>query len=141
MAALELRTGWVKPQGGENEVPINERYFLGGEGTVRGFLRNSLGPLGPPDEEGERKPVGGRAVALVRGEIRFRVYKTLGAAVFVDSGQVFTDFDAMRFSDLAVAGGVGLRYNTRVGLLRLDMAAPLSEKGDVQWYFSVGQAF
>ena len=80
-------------------------------------------------------------MALARGEVRFAVYKTLGAAVFVDAGQVFTDFNAMRFSDLAVAGGVGLRYNTRVGLLRLDVATPLSEKGDFQWYFSVGQAF
>ncbi len=141
VAALELRTGWVKPQGGEHEVPINERYFLGGEGSVRGFLRNSLGPLGPSGEDEELKPVGGRAMALARGEVRFGVYKTLGAAVFVDAGQVFADFDAMRFSDLAVAGGVGLRYSTRVGLLRLDVATPLSEQGDFQWYFSVGQAF
>ncbi len=141
VAALELRTGWVKPQGGEGEVPINERYFLGGEGSVRGFLRNSLGPLGPPGEDGEQKPLGGRAMALARGEVRFAVYRTLGAAVFVDAGQVFADFDAIRVADLAVAGGVGLRYNTRVGLLRLDMATPLSEKGDFQWYFSVGQAF
>ena len=141
VAALELRTGWVKPQGGQDNVPPNERYFLGGEGSVRGFARDALGPLGPSGEDGKLKAIGGRAMALARGEIRFRVYKTLGAAVFVDSGQVFTDFDAMRFSDLAVAGGVGLRYNTRVGLLRLDAATPLSEKGDVQWYFSVGQAF
>ncbi len=141
VAALELRTGWVKPQGGENEVPINERYFLGGEGSVRGFLRNSLGPLGPPGENGEQKPLGGRAMAVARGEVRFAVYKTLGAAVFVDAGQVFADFDAIRVADLVVAGGAGLRYNTRVGLLRLDVATPLSEKGDFQWYFSVGQAF
>ena len=141
VAALELRTGWVKPQGGQDNVPPNERYFLGGEGSVRGFARDALGPLGPSGEDGKLKAIGGRAMALARGEIRFRVYKTLGAAVFVDSGQVFPDFNAMRFSDLAVAGGVGLRYNTRVGLLRLDAATPLSEKGDVQWYFSVGQAF
>ncbi len=141
VAALELRTGWIKPQGGENEVPINERYLLGGEGSVRGFLRNSLGPLGPPGEDGEQKPIGGRAMALARGEVRFAVYKTLGAAVFVDAGQVFADVDAMRFSDLAVGWGVGLRFNTRVGMLRLDVATPLSEKGDFQWYFSVGQAF
>ena len=80
-------------------------------------------------------------MALARGEVRFAVYKTLGAAVFVDAGQVFADFDAIRVADLAVAGGAGLRYNTRVGLLRLDVATPLSEKGDFQWYFSVGQAF
>lgn len=136
VAALELRTGWVKPEGGEDEVPINERYFIGGEGSVRGFERNSLGPVG---ENG--KPAGGRALALVRGEVRLAVYKKLGAAVFVDAGQVFTNFDAMRFPDLAVAGGVGLRFNTRVGVLRLDVATPLSEKGDFLWYFSVGQAF
>ncbi len=136
VAALELRTGWVKPQGGEGEVPINERYFLGGEGSVRGFLRNSLGPIG---ESG--KPAGGRALALARGEMRFPGYKKLRAAVFVDTGQVFPDFNAMRLSDLAVAWGVGLRYATRVGLLRLDVAKPISERGDAQFYFSVGQAF
>ena len=144
VAALELRTGWMKLQGGQDSVPRNERYFLGGEGSVRGFEKNSLGPLGPSDpddEEKERPHLGGRALALARGEARFSVYKKLGAAVFVDAGQVFPDFDAMRFSDLAVGGGVGLRYNTRVGLLRLDVAAPLSEKGKPKWYFSVGQAF
>ena len=141
VTALELRTGWIEPQGGKEKVPINERYLLGGEGSVRGFPRNSLGPLGPPDEDGEPKPLGGRAMALVRGEARLPVYKKLGAAAFVDAGQVFADFEAMRFSDLAVAAGIGLRYDTRVGLLRLDVASPLSEQGDLQCYFSVGQAF
>ena len=136
VAALELRTGWMKLLAGKPDVSLNERYLLGGEGSVRGFKRNSLGPVG---ENG--KPLGGRALALARGEARFAVYKTLGAAVFVDAGQVFADFDAIRLSDLAVAWGVGLRFNTRVGLLRLDVATPLSEKGDPLVYFSVGQAF
>ena len=136
VAALELRTGWIGLLADKDDVTINERYFLGGEGSVRGFDRNSLGPIG---ENG--KPAGGRALALARGEVRFGVYKKLGAAVFVDAGQVFADFDAMRFSDLAVAGGVGLRYDTRLGLLRLDVATPLSEKGKGLPYFSVGQAF
>lgn len=141
VAALELRTGWMKLQGSQENVPPNERYFLGGEGSVRGFERNSLGPLVPSEEDDELTAAGGRAMALVRGEARFSVYKKLGAAVFIDAGQVFADFAAMRLSDLAVGGGVGLRYNTRVGLLRLDVATPLSEEVDPTVYFSVGQAF
>ncbi|MCK4511564.1 BamA/TamA family outer membrane protein, partial [bacterium] len=144
VAALELRTGWMELLGSQDSVPRNERYFLGGEGSVRGFARDGLGPLGSPDpddEDAELPRIGGRAMALVRGEARFAVYKKLGAAVFVDAGQVFADPDAMRISDFAVGGGVGLRFNTRVGMLRLDVAAPLSEKGDPLVYFSVGQAF
>jgi outer membrane protein insertion porin family len=136
VVALGGRFGWVRPQGEGNEVPVNERYFAGGEGSVRGFERDSLGPLG---EDGE--PKGGRALALFRAELRLPLWKKLGLAGFVDAGQVFDDLGATKLSLLAVGAGGGLRYETRVGVFRFDVAAPASEGGRAQYYFSMGQAF
>jgi outer membrane protein insertion porin family len=133
--ALSARVGWIKPQG-DGRVPVNERYFAGGEGSVRGFPRNSLSPLG---EDGE--PSGGRALVELRAEVRFPVYKRLGAAAFVDAGQAFEDFGAITRTGLAVGAGGGLRFRTDFGVLRLDVATPISESGSPQYYFGVGQAF
>jgi len=133
--ALSARVGWIKPQG-KGGVPVNERYFAGGEGSVRGFPRNSLSPLG---EDGE--PSGGRALVELRAEVRFPVYRRLGAAAFVDAGQAFEDFGAITRAGLAVGAGGGLRFRTDFGVLRLDVATPVSESGSVQYYVGVGQAF
>lgn len=133
--ALSARVGWIKPQG-QGGAPITERYFAGGEGSVRGFARNSLSPVG---EDGE--PVGGRALVELRAEVRFPVYKRLGAAAFVDAGQAFEDFGAITRAGLAVGAGGGLRFRTDFGVLRLDVATPVSESGSLQYYIGVGQAF
>jgi outer membrane protein insertion porin family len=135
VVALSARVGWIKPQG-KGGVPVNERYFAGGEGSVRGFPRNSLSPV---DEEGE--PSGGRALVELRAEVRFPVYRRFGAAAFVDAGQAFEDFGAITRSGLAVGAGGGLRFRTDFGVLRLDVATPVSEGGSVQYYIGVGQAF
>jgi outer membrane protein insertion porin family len=133
--ALSARLGWIKPQG-EGGVPINERYFAGGEGSVRGYERNSLSPV---DQDGDA--LGGRALVELRAEVRFPVYKRLGAAAFVDAGQAFEDFRAITRAGLAVGAGGGLRFRTDFGVLRLDVATPVSESDSVQYYVGVGQAF
>ncbi|MFH1502095.1 MAG: outer membrane protein assembly factor BamA [Candidatus Eisenbacteria bacterium] len=136
VAALSLRTGWVKPQGDGGDVPVNERYFAGGDGSVRGFERNSLSPL---DAGGS--PKGGRALAEARLEVRFHVWRKLRAVVFADAGQTFDDLGALRASLLEVGVGGGLRVETPVGVLRLDLAVPVTEDGPVKYYFGIGQAF
>jgi outer membrane protein assembly factor BamA len=133
--ALTARVGWIKLQG-KGGAPITERYFAGGEGSVRGFERNALSPVG---EDGE--PLGGLALVELRAEVRFPIYKRLGAAAFVDAGQAYEDFRAIALDDLAVGAGGGLRFRTDFGVLRLDVATPVSEKGDPQYYFGIGQAF
>lgn len=136
VVALSLALGWMKPHGDGADIPVNERFFAGGDGSVRGFDRNSLSPT---DEAGN--PKGGRALAVARCELRFPVWRRLRATVFADAGQVFDDLGAIRPADLAVGVGAGLRYETRVGVLRLDVAAPASEGGTLKYYFGVGQAF
>lgn len=134
-AGLAVRLGWIRPQG-TGGVPLNEFYFAGGEGSIRGFGRNSLSPLGDDAE-----PMGGRALVEIQAEVRFPVYRRLGAAVFVDAGQAFEDFYAITRDGLAAAAGGGLRFRTDFGLLRLDFGTPISESGPPQLYFGVGQAF
>ena len=92
--------------------------------------------MGDDDE-----PKGGRALAVFRGEVRFPVYKNLRGAVFSDAAQVFDDLVSTDLSDLAVGAGLGLRFDTRLGVLRFDVAVPVSESGTAQFYFGVGQAF
>lgn len=136
VAALALRMGWVKPQGDGTDVPVNERYFAGGDGSVRGFDRNSLSP-----RDAQGNPKGGRALTVVRGEIRFPIWNALGGVVFADAGQAFDDLGAVRVSRLEVGAGGGLRVATPVGVLRFDVAAPVTAPGHGAFYFGVGQAF
>jgi outer membrane protein assembly complex protein YaeT len=136
VAALAVHMGWVRSQGEGASVPVNERYFAGGDGSVRGFGRNSLGPTGADGE-----PTGGRAILEIRAEWRHPVLGHLGGVVFADAGQAFVDLASVRPAELAVGAGLGLRYDTRIGVLRFDVAAPVSETGRTRYYLGVGQAF
>ena len=134
--AGSFRIGWIGPLGSDVDVPPSELYLAGGAGSVRGFERHSLGPRG---EGGD--VVGGRALVVGRGEVRFPVAGSLTGAVFGDAGQVYDGFDAIRLSELAAGAGLGLRYETAFGLFRLDVAWPVTESGPGAWYAGIGQAF
>lgn len=136
VVAVALRVGVMEPFGDASEVPVNERFLAGGEGSVRGFPRNSLGPL---DAGGE--PGGGQAVVLARAEFRFPVFGALRGALFVDAGRAYERAGAVRLKDAAMGAGLGLRFGTRLGVLRFDASVPVSEGGKPQFYFAVGQAF
>lgn len=120
------------------DVPASERIFAGGGGSVRGYEYRSLGPL----KGGQ--VVGG--LALVGGSIeaRIRISERFGLVPFVDAAAVSAD-TAMRFSDdFYVGAGIGLRYYTSLGPLRLDVAFPLSDReGQAGYgiYLGLGQAF
>ncbi len=134
VAALELRAGWIDPRGNDSDVPKLERYDAAG--LVRGFPDDALDPL---DANGD--VTRGMALVLMRGEVRFPVHKNLRGAAFVDAGRVFGNIGDVNLSRLGVGVGLGLRFETRIGVLRLDVATPASEKGDPQYYFGVGQIF
>ena len=136
VAALQLRAGWIEPYGDDSEVPVTERYLADRAGLVRGLPREALGPL---DDAGT--PTGGLALVLARCEVRFPVRRNLRGAAFADAGRVFGHIDDVRFSRLEVGAGLGLRFETRIGVLRFDVGMPLSREGDPQFYFGVGQAF
>ncbi|HEV8015690.1 MAG TPA: BamA/TamA family outer membrane protein [Stellaceae bacterium] len=120
------------------ELPPDQRFYGGGSATIRGFKYQSAGPLFP-----DRNPMGGTAIDAATVEYRQRFFESFGAAVFVDGGQVSTG--NMPFSGTVRIGtGVGLRYYTPVGPIRLDVALPVNRPpgGDqFDFYIGLGQAF
>lgn len=139
LLATRLEVGGIQPYNDSIEVPFNVRFFSGGAGSVRGFPLNRLGPLNT-----SREPIGGKSLFEGSTEVRFPLFGEFGAAVFVDFGNVFRSVFTYHLDDLRYAVGPGLRYNTPVGPLRLDVGFLLDRRpgedfGRVE--FSIGQAF
>ena len=120
-----------------DEIAPSRRYYGGGGGSVRGFGYQNLGPRDPNGD-----PIGGRSLNEAAVEARYR-FGNFGAAAFVDAGQVYASslpqFDNWRFGI-----GIGGRFYTNFGPLRLDVATPINRRqgeARVSVYVSIGQAF
>lgn len=120
------------------EIPPDQRFYAGGSGSVRGYRFQSIGPVFH-----NNKPIGGTNIAAATVELRQRFGETWGAAVFVDVGGVGTNGVPLA-GQLRVGAGMGARYYTSFGAIRLDVAAPLQRPkgGDIgELYIGLGQAF
>ena len=120
-------------------LPPDQRFYGGGSGTIRGFKYQSVGHRCFADGN----PVGGAAIGTGTVESRQRLLGDFGAAVFTDGGQVSPD--NLPFSGtVRIGAGVGLRYYTPIGPIRLDVALPLNRPpgGDkFEFYIGLGQSF
>ncbi len=139
--ASRVRLGTLEPYAGtqNSEVPIFKRFFAGGSTSVRGF---DLDELGPRDRFNE--PTGGLTLAEGSVELRFPIWKALGGVAFFDVGQVALDSFELRADDFFYSAGLGLRFKTPIGPLRLDVARLLNPPSGVDnygVYFSVGHSF
>jgi outer membrane protein insertion porin family len=136
--AFSVKAGAAYGFEGSNEVPLIERYFLGGRSTVRGYRNDALGPK---DVAGN--PTGGNIFALTNMEFRIPFWKGLGAVAFLDSGNVWRTADQIE-PDLKHTIGGGIRYATPVGPVRVDYGYKLSRESDEsvgELHFSFGHAF
>ena len=137
--AGRVRAGAGDGFGQSRDLPLFRRFFAGGIASTRGYDRHLVGPL---DAYGS--PVGGRSLLDVSLELRTPVYKQIGAVVFFDIGEVRRHAFSYTLDDLQYGTGVGVRYHTIVGPLRLDVGFPLEPPpGQPSWkvHFSIGQAF
>lgn len=119
-------------------VPADRRFYSGGGGSVRGYAYQGIGPK---DFTGQ--PIGGLSFFETSVEMRIAITDTIGIVPFVDAGTVSTKVFP-DFSDVKVGAGVGLRYLTPFGPLRIDAAVPLNrDPGDPHFgiYAGIGQAF
>jgi len=138
-SVLALR-GLVGEVPGTNtfSLPPDQRFYAGGSGTVRGYKYQSVGPQFP-----DRTPTGGTAISAGTVELRQRIIGNYGAVAFVDAGQVSSN--GIPFSNAWRVGvGVGFRYYTSIGPIRLDVAVPVNREpgGDAfELYLGIGQAF
>jgi translocation and assembly module TamA len=123
---------------GLDAVPADRRFYAGGGGSVRGYAYQGIGPKGPDGE-----PTGGLSYAEASAELRIGITETIGIVPFVDVGTVSTK-QTPDFSDVKAGAGVGLRYLTPFGPLRVDAAVPLNPGPDdpsFGFYAGIGQSF
>jgi len=122
------------------EIPADERFYAGGGGSIRGYAYQSVGPLDEDDD-----PIGGRSLLELSAELRFKLTDRIGMVTFLDGGSAFTSTVPDSSEDLQWAAGLGFRYFTPIGPLRLDVGFPLDRREDIddafQIYVSIGQAF
>jgi outer membrane protein assembly factor BamA len=128
------------------DLPASERFFAGGDTTMRGFALDSVGTARTTTQSGF--PRGGNGLVLLNAELRVPVWKDFGAAFFVDAGNVFERATNIDLGELRAAVGFGLRYRSPVGPLRFDVGFKVDRRvvaGELEkrraFHFSFGQAF
>ncbi len=136
---LAARIGFGSLVGADLEdIPANRRFFAGGGGSVRGYAFRSLSPTR------DGRPIGGRSLIEGSLEARIRITDTIGIVPFIDAGGAFRESYPDFGERLRFAAGLGLRYYTGIGPIRLDVAIPLQkERGQRGYgvYIGIGQAF
>ncbi len=160
IGAFSARGGIESSFGGKFNIPISERFFLGGASSLRGYSYESVAPL---DSFGN--PVGGDSMAIFNAEIRFPLPYNFGLVTFLDAGNAWllnknvsaaalangspitesgSGFTNTGANGLRYGAGLGLRYETPVGPLRLDYGFKLNRRpGESigELHFTLGQAF
>jgi outer membrane protein insertion porin family len=145
--ASRLQGGNIRPVADNpSNVPFGKKYFLGGATSIRGWGRYEVSPLV------SGQPVGGNSMMAFTEELRAMVYGNLGAVAFLDGGNVWARSWGIDLHDLRYAIGAGLRYQTPVGPIRLDLGYQLNPIDGLivngeemtrryRLHFSIGQAF
>ena len=122
-----------------DRIPADIRFYAGGGGTIRGYAYQSVGP------RQNNTPVGGRSLLCVSGEMRLRTTDTIGLVAFIDGGSAFDSVYPDFSETIRWGAGAGIRYFSKLGPIRLDVALPLNRRPGIddtfQVYVSLGQAF
>jgi outer membrane protein insertion porin family len=139
---ISARTGIVQSYPDTPDVPIFERYFTGGQDSIRGYDERSIGPLDPNTNDA----VGGDALLLGSVEYTVPIIEIIKGAVFFDTGNVWDKVRHYGTGGLKSGTGVGLRIKTPIGPIKLDYGIPLDkEPGQSgksgKFYFSVSRGF
>jgi translocation and assembly module TamA len=121
-----------------DDVPAPRRFYVGGGGSLRGFGYQEASP-----RDAAGNIIGGLSFVSASLEARIKVTDTIGVVPFVDAGAAFPG-RVPDLGDLRYGVGLGLRYYTGIGPVRVDFAVPLNRRpGDAQYgiYVSLGQSF
>ncbi len=135
--ASRVQGGFMKSIKSSEVTPIADRFYGGGNKSVRGWDRYDLGPKSSDD-----LPLGGNSLLEASLELRYPIWKKLSGVVFCDAGNVWEGTYDHNLNDLEYAIGTGLRFKTLLGPIRVDVAVPVSQPIDnIQFYLNIGEAF
>ncbi len=122
-----------------HEIPADERFYAGGGGSIRGYAFQSAGNYS------SSIPVGGKSLMELSVELRIRLTQKWGLTCFLDGGRAFSNDLFTSGEDILWATGLGVRYYTPIGPVRLDIAVPLKKREGIddsfQVYINLGQSF
>lgn len=121
------------------QLPADQRIYAGGGGSIRPYGYQLAGPLAPNND-----PIGGKSSLVLNLEARVKITDTIGLVPFVDAGSDYPSSVPQLGQRLFYGVGLGLRYYTAFGPLRLDLATPLYKRrtdSPIQVYISLGEAF
>jgi translocation and assembly module TamA len=136
--AGKVSAGFLLGADNLENIPATRRFFAGGGGSVRGYGYQEISPY-----NADNRATGGASYMTASFETRVRVTEKIGVVPFIDVGAVSADV-APDFSDIRTGVGVGIRYATPFGPLRLDFAVPLNKYeggADFGIYAGIGQSF
>ena len=131
--------GTSRAYGDTKQVPITQRFYLGGANSMRGYKENELGPRG---ENGA--VIGGDFIFYNNFELNYFVLESLSVHTFLDAGNVFLQDLSVDLGDLKYSAGVGFRFNLPIGPIGFDLAIPVNPKSYEDSYrihFSIGAKF
>lgn len=113
-----------------HQLPADYRFFIGGDRTIRGYSFNSIG-----DRDSSGANIGGDKMYYVSGEYEYFFNDDMSAAAFVDAGDVYSSGT----SNIKVGAGVGFRYYSPIGPIKVDVAHGFEEPGDnVRFHLNIG---
>jgi outer membrane protein insertion porin family len=137
------RTGFIKAYGSSDAVPIFERYFAGGEQSIRGYDERKVGPI----DALSGNAVGGEATIIGSVEYTVPIIDIIKGALFFDTGNVWAKANDYGKGGIKSGFGPGLRIKTPIGPINLDYGFPLNKQSDGEenksgkFYFSVSRGF
>lgn len=117
-----------------NDLPVSQRFFAGGDASVRGYDYKSIGPVELSEEDNEPVVVGGNHLLTTSVEYDYRIMNNWAIAAFVDQGNAFnnSDFDFKR------SVGLGVRWISPIGPVRVDFARALDDHEGWRLHLSMG---
>ena len=142
----EVTPGGVVVPVAVRDLPAAERFFAGGDTTIRGYALDSVGVEETITSEGF--PRGGDAEIILNAELRAPLFSDFGAVLFIDGGNVFADAAHLDLSRVRGSVGVGARYRSPIGPIRIDLGFKLDRRilgtqlePRYALHFSIGHAF
>jgi len=139
ISATRIKSGFVHPFGKSASVPVNDRYYIGGANTIRGFSEKDLGPK---SELGT--PTGADIILIFNQEFRYPIISKFWGSIFTDIGNGYRNRADIKFNNLAVSYGLGIQFLSPAGPIRLDYARRVKVKGinsGYKFHFTILYAF